>query len=151
MKKIIVIGQIAKYPLGGVTWDWLNYLLGFKKLGFDVHYFEDAPEWLYNPMENNVVKSDYNINYLKKVMGEFGFAKKWTLLSRNRNDEKNTVHGNENIKEIFQNAEAIFNICGSSNMSLLIKDFSIPNHVKKIYIDGDPMVNQIKILQESES
>ncbi len=148
MKKIVVIGQIAKYPLGGVTWDWLNYLLGFRKLGYKVHYFEDGPKWLYNPIENDVTLSEYNINYLKKVMNEFGFDSDWTYLSRSKTFTTSKMYGNQKIKEIFQSSEAIFNICGSSDMDKLIKDFSIPKNVKKVYIDGDPMINQIKMLKE---
>ncbi len=151
MKKIVVIGQIAKYPLGGVTWDWLNYLLGFKKLGYDVHYFEDGPEWLYNPTKNRVMLSNYNVQYLTKVMDEFGFASDWTYISRNRNQSKNKIFGNKKIAEIFQKSDMVFNICGSSDMNKLIHDFSIPKDVKKIYVDGDPMINQLKILDENDN
>ncbi len=150
MKKIVIIGQIAKYPLGGVTWDWLNYLLGFRDLGFEVFYFEDSPEWLYNPILNSVAFSEYNLEYLKKVMVEFGFENNWTYLTRSRDLKKNKIHGNQDIKNILNSADAIFNICGSSDMSKLIRDFSIPKSVKKIYIDGDPMINQIKMIQEKE-
>ncbi len=150
MAKIIVIGQIAKYPLGGVTWDWLNYILGFRKLGHTVHYFEDGPKWLYNPIENKVTLSDYNITYLKRAMGEFGFNSNWTYLSRSKTLSTSTLYGNENIKDIFQSADAIFNICGSSDMNKLIKDFSIPKNVKKVYVDGDPMINQIKMVKEKK-
>ncbi len=148
MAKIIIIGQIAKYPLGGVTWDWLNYLLGFKKLGHDVHYFEDGPKWLYNPIENKVTVSDYNVHYLKNVMSTFGFDSNWTYLSRGKTLATSALFGNQKIQEIFQSADAIFNICGSSDMNKLVKDFLIPKNIKRIYVDGDPMINQIKMLKE---
>ncbi len=146
--KIIVTGQIARYPLGGVTWDWLNYILGFRKLGHEVHYFEDGPKWLYNPMKHSVMISDYNVTYLKKVMGEFGFDSQWTYLSRGGSIESSKIYGNKNIQEIFQSADIIFNIAGSTNMQLLTKEFPMKNGVKKVFIDGDPMINQMKILND---
>ena len=47
--RIIVTGLIAQHPtLGGVTWDYLQYVLGLMRLGHDVFYFEDSGEWPYN-------------------------------------------------------------------------------------------------------
>src|SRR6266540_4418532 len=48
--RIIVTGLIAQHPLlGGVTWDYLQYVLGLARLGHDVYYFEDSGEWPYTP------------------------------------------------------------------------------------------------------
>ena len=40
--RIIVTGLIAQYPLGGMTWHYLQYLLGLTRLGHDVYYLEDT-------------------------------------------------------------------------------------------------------------
>jgi len=46
--RIIVTELIAQhYQLGGVSWDYLNVILGFKRLGHDVYYYEDSGEWPY--------------------------------------------------------------------------------------------------------
>jgi hypothetical protein len=55
--RIIVTGLIAQYPLGGVTWDYLQYVLGLARLGHDVYYLEDSGLWPYNPMEGGWVRS----------------------------------------------------------------------------------------------
>ena len=34
--KAIVTGMIATYPLGGVAWDYGQYVLGMRRLGFEV-------------------------------------------------------------------------------------------------------------------
>src|SRR4030095_9864238 len=36
--RIIVTGLIAQYPLGGVTWDYFQYVLGLAQLGHEVYY-----------------------------------------------------------------------------------------------------------------
>ena len=43
--RIIVTGLIGQYPLGGVTWDYLQYVLGLARLGHDVYYLEDSGQW----------------------------------------------------------------------------------------------------------
>jgi hypothetical protein len=46
--RIIVTGLIAQHPLlGGVAWDYLQYVLGLARLGHDVYYFEDSGQWPY--------------------------------------------------------------------------------------------------------
>ena len=47
--KIVVTGLIASFPLGGVAWDYLAYVDGFRRLGCDVFYLEDTGQWLYDP------------------------------------------------------------------------------------------------------
>ncbi|HQY89258.1 MAG TPA: hypothetical protein PK402_11410, partial [Tepidisphaeraceae bacterium] len=65
--KIVVGGYIVGYPLGGMTWHHLNYLLGLKSLGHDVTFLEDGaflPP--FNPIHNSKGDPTYGIEYLKK-------------------------------------------------------------------------------------
>jgi hypothetical protein len=47
--RAVVTGMIAMYPLGGVVWDYGQYLLGLERLGFDVFYLEDTGGPTYDP------------------------------------------------------------------------------------------------------
>jgi len=47
--KVVVTGLIAAYPLGGVAWDYLSYVSGFRQLDCEVLYLEDTGQWLYDP------------------------------------------------------------------------------------------------------
>ena len=40
--RIIVGGFVGLLDAGGVTWDYIQYPLGFAALGCDVYYFEDT-------------------------------------------------------------------------------------------------------------
>ena len=42
--KIVVGGYIVSYPLGGMTWHHLNYLLGLQELGHELFFLEDGGE-----------------------------------------------------------------------------------------------------------
>ena len=47
--RIVVTGLVASFPLGGVAWDYLAYVDGFRRLGCDVLYLEDTGQWVYDP------------------------------------------------------------------------------------------------------
>ena len=47
--RIVVTGLAAMYPFGGVFWDYMQYLLGLRRLGHDVLYIEDTGKWCYDP------------------------------------------------------------------------------------------------------
>src|SRR6478672_11300363 len=50
--KIIVFGILMWYPLAGVTWQFLHYLIGLRRLGYDPYYVEDSGRWIYDPVLN---------------------------------------------------------------------------------------------------
>jgi hypothetical protein len=40
--KIIVFGAVFWYPLDGVTCQFLHYLIGLRRLGYDIDYIGDS-------------------------------------------------------------------------------------------------------------
>jgi hypothetical protein len=47
--RVVVTGLVATYPVGGVAWDYLQYVDGLRALGCEVLYLEDTGRWLYDP------------------------------------------------------------------------------------------------------
>ena len=41
-KRIVVLHLAGRYPLGGIGWQAIHYVLGLQQLGHDVHYVEDS-------------------------------------------------------------------------------------------------------------
>ncbi len=54
--RIVVTGFAATYPFGGVFWDYIQYLLGFHRLGHDVLYIEDTGKWCYSPRRQTFIE-----------------------------------------------------------------------------------------------
>ena len=54
--RIVVTGLVATYPVGGVAWDYLQYVEGFRRLGHDVFYLEDTGQWCYDPAAGTFVQ-----------------------------------------------------------------------------------------------
>src|SRR6266481_10055640 len=77
--RVIVTGLIATYPVGGVAWDYVQYVHGLAALGHDVTYLEDTGQWVYSPASQTF--SDdcrENVAYLRRVLrhhdGAYAFA-----------------------------------------------------------------------------
>src|SRR5688572_10080415 len=64
---IIVTGYAATYPLGGATWDYLQYVLGFARLGHRTYYLEDTGLWTWDVTQNTFSDdARANVAYLAK-------------------------------------------------------------------------------------
>ena len=71
---VVVAGSLAQQACrGGHTWVFLQYLLGFRKLGFDVLFLDQ--------LTPAMGAADPGREYLASVMGAFGFPGDYCLLS----------------------------------------------------------------------
>src|SRR5512139_1179900 len=89
--KIVVTGLIASYPLGGVAWDYLAYVSGFRQLGHEVFYLEDTGQWLYDPRAHTFTDEvGFNASYLAATLVRAGDSMRdhWALRAPN-----GTYHG----------------------------------------------------------
>ena len=67
--QIVVTGLIATYPLGGLSWDYIQYIQGLHLLGHDVFYLEDTGNWVYNPeLSTFTGECSFNLQYLDAVL-----------------------------------------------------------------------------------
>jgi L-alanine-DL-glutamate epimerase-like enolase superfamily enzyme len=41
-ERLLVLHIVGQYPMAGVAWQAIHYLLGFQQLGWDVYYVEDS-------------------------------------------------------------------------------------------------------------
>lgn len=76
--KIVLGGYIVGYPLGGMTWHHLNYLLGLIDLGHDVTYLEDgANHPSFDPIANTHGDPIYGLKYLRETFEQYGIRVPW--------------------------------------------------------------------------
>jgi hypothetical protein len=137
--KILFAGIIARYPLGGVTWCSLMYLLGLRALGHDVFYIEDTGECVYDPVLNTRSEDPrYGTTYLNAVLEPYGLGDRWTFVNYD-----GTYHG--------QSAETVARFCRDADLFLNLSGGSwfwrdeyarIP---RSAFIDSDPAFTQLSI------
>jgi len=138
--RIVVTGLLGQYAFGGVTWDYIQYLLGFRGLGHDVWYLEDSGAWPYDPVRQTISEDcTYNVNYLHSMMTEFGFGDRW--IYRNGADGKFHGAGEAAARDLIKNADLLVNV--SSAGWLKDYDFGVKH---QMFIDGDPMFCQVSLV-----
>jgi hypothetical protein len=137
--RIIVTGLIAQYPLGGVTWDYVQYVLGLARLGHDVYYIEDTGQWPYNPIEGGLAKDcTYNVQYLATVMSRCAMDGRWAY----RFPWQSQWFGMpEHLRhDIVRSADLLINVSGTLHR---------PEEYRAVrllaYIDTDPVFTQVKL------
>jgi len=142
--RIIVTGLLGNYSLGGVAWDYMQYLLGFKALGHDVWYLEDTGAWAYNPVAGEpTVDCSHNIAYLAALMEDFGFGDRW--IYRNEPDGKTFgINDPEKADRLIAEADVLVNVSGAC---WLREATSKPR--RRLFLDGDPMFTQVGLMDGS--
>ena len=137
--RIIVSGLIAQYPLGGVTWDYFQYVLGLTQLDHDVYYVEDTGQWPYNPREGGLGKDcDFNVQYLAAIMSRYGLAEQWAY----RFPWQSQWFGLSDAKrqEVVRSADLLINVSGTLERPEEYRAVS-----RLAYIDSDPVFTQVKL------
>jgi hypothetical protein len=144
--RILVSGLIAQYAFGGVTWDYLQYVLGFRALGHDVWYLEDSANWAYDP-EKKEPSADCssNVRYLDRIMREFDMGDRWIY----RNEPDGTYHGVADAtmaEKIIVDSDVLANVSGACWLRPVTAKIR-----KKLFLDGDPMFTHIKLAKGNQS
>ena len=143
--RVVVTGLIGQYPFGGVTWDYIQYVLGFEALGFEVWYLEDTGTWAYDPVrEEPTADCSSSCEYLRQVIEEFGVGERWLY----RNGADGQWHGPEAAwaKDILREAQVLVNVSGACWLS--DETASIAH---RLFLDGDPMFTQVGLAQNPKN
>jgi hypothetical protein len=142
--RIIITGLIARYPLGGMTWHHLQYVLGLAQLGHDVYYLEDSGAWPYTPTPEPATNDcAYNINYLSRLMLKYGLEDRWAYRSPLSSKWYGMPDASRN--EIIKSADLLINLSGGLEHP---EDYAQTRRL--IYIDTDPVFTQLDFVQASE-
>lgn len=144
--KIIVFGILFWYPLAGVTYQFLHYLIGLRRLGYDPYYIEDSGRWVYDPRINDMSPdASGNIETVLPALQAHGFGDRWAF--RGKYPEGKCYGMSEaQIEELYRDADAFLNITGAQEIReehLAIK--------RRIYVESDPFASQVKVAKGDQS
>ena len=111
--KIVVLHFAGQMPLAGIAWQAMHYLLGIEQLGYEAWYIEDSGANPYDPRANSIVmRCDYNVAYLRRMMERYGFGSRWAYWDAIHN----ICYGLscDRIRALYTEAEAVINLCGAT-------------------------------------
>ena len=138
--RIIVTGLVGLYPVGGVAWDYLQYVIGLARLGHDVYYHEDTWSWPYHPLNKTYTEDgSYSAKYIRDFWEQYApeLVERWHYQHLH-----STSFGMNQAQfdEVARTADVFLNISGAC---------MFPDHLSsqcvKIFLDTDPGYNQIML------
>jgi hypothetical protein len=140
--KILVFGILFWFPLAGVTYQFLHYLLGLRRLGYDPYYVEDSGRWVYDPHINDLSPdATRNIAAVVPTLEAHGFAGHWAFRGHYPNGRCYGM-SEEQILRLYQEADALLNVTGAQEIRQ--EHLACP---RRIYVESDPFASQVKAFQ----
>jgi hypothetical protein len=115
---IVVLGRMSRYPVAGIAWLTIQYVLGFSRLGHDVWYVETDVG---------------DAAYVERVMNRFGLAGRWAIDLRRAGGGSQGLGGAQ-LDRLYRNAAVIVNLHGGTK--------PLAEHLgneRLIYLETDPV------------
>lgn len=141
--RIIVGGLAGLFPVGGVAWDYLQYVIGLSRMGHDVFYYEDTWSWPYHPVEKtHTDDATYSAGFLDRFFAAYApdLRERWHYLHLNETTFGMSSH---EFTKVAATADIFLNVSGACRFP---KDLS--QHCRKVFLDTDPGYNQIVLAEK---
>ena len=138
--RIVVWGLLAHTPFGGMVWQVLHYLVGLRRLGFDVWYVEDADQMMLDLAAKDwVVSAKRNAAFVDRYLGAVGMGERWVVRTPGSREcfGARDWHG---LLRLYSEADLVINLCGSHELCTHhdgIRDL--------LYLETDPVQNQVDL------
>lgn len=136
--RIVVGGFLGLLTAGGVTWDYVQYPVGFAALGHDVVYVEDTRLWpVFQKGSGDGSDCAPNVAHLSRVMDAFGLGDRWAY----RDEVSGRCFGlsEETLRELCRTADVFVNLSCSTFLRDAYRAIPV-----RVLIDTDPMFTQIQ-------
>jgi hypothetical protein len=138
--RVVVFGILFWYPLAGVTYQFLHYLIALRRLGYDPYYVEDSGRWIYDPRLNDLSPdAEGNIGAVVPVLEAHGFAGRWAFRG---NYPGGRCYGlsEAQILRLYREADVLLNVTGAQEVR--------EEHLacrRRVYVESDPFASQAKV------
>lgn len=140
-KTIVVLHLAGQYPLAGVVWQAIHYLVGLRQLGHEVYYVEDTGAPPYDPQLKSIVADpSANVACLQQALEQFGFADRWVYWDM-ANDTHYGFSGSQ-LRSLYDRADVVINLCGAASPREEHR-----RNGRLLYIETDPVFEQIRAAQ----
>jgi hypothetical protein len=139
-KKIVLLGMMSKIPVAGAVWGTMQYLEGFRRLGYDVYYVEAharTPSMLMDRKDDD--GSAMAAAFLERVLRRFDLGGNWAFHALH-DDGRCYGMTESQLRRLYDSAALIINYHGGT--------VPLPEHSatgRLIYLETDPVELEIKL------
>lgn len=138
--RIVVLGYIIRGPFGGMVWHHLQYLMGLRRLGHDVYFFEDSDDYesCYDPgIGSMTTDPTFGLKYASDVLERVGLNDRWAYFDAHRNQWHGPVA--DKAVELFRSADLLLNISAVNP----VREWTLQQPHRTL-IDTDPVFTQVR-------
>ena len=133
---ILFSGMLAADPFqGGATWAVLQYVLGLKRLGYDVYFVEPIPPASLRPAGATLGVSD-NAGYFREVTRTYGLEGAASLLLAGTPQTVGLPY--DRLRDAAARADVLMNVSGMLADPALVEPIPC-----RVYLDLDPAFVQL--------
>jgi GT2 family glycosyltransferase len=139
--RIIVLGAMSKMPVAGIVFITMQYLLGLKRLGFDVYYVEAharTPSMLMKHAHDD--SSALAAAFIADMMKRFDLGDDHWAFHALHADGQCYGLSQERLWRLYDDATLIFNLHGSTTPR--------PEHYRTgrlVYVGTDPVLIEVEV------
>src|SRR5438552_17952775 len=136
-EKIVLLGFLSHFPVAGVAWQTIHYLIGFQRLGYEVYYVE-----AHGCTPGKLMQSETDDGparaaaYISQLMGRFGLEDRWAYHAPY--ESRWFGMSETGLKELYNSAALIINLHGSH---LPTPELTATGRL--VYLETDPVDVQI--------
>lgn len=138
-KRIVIAGALAQKPAkGGHTWVFLQYLLGFRRLGWEVLFLDRLePEMCHNAVgEQCAIEASANLQYFRAVMERFELNSAWSLSCAGGTRTLGVPRAD--VMQRVSESALLVNIMGYCTDREILEEAS-----RRVFLDIDPGIGQM--------
>lgn len=135
--KILCAVHLVRHPVGGHSWHHFQYVVGLRRLGHRVAFFEDYgwPNSCYDP-DAGLMTADpgYGLAYLRRLLDAHQYDGEWCYLA-----EDGSIHGmpRDRLADWCRDADLFVNL---SNINW-VPELELCR--RRVLVDTDPVFSQI--------
>lgn len=139
-KKIVLLGIMTKIPVAGVAWLVAQYMVGFKRLGFDPYYVEAharTPSMFMDTEHDD--GSGRAAAFIDSVMRRFDFGDRWAFHALH-DDGRCYGMSEAALRQLYETADLLINLHGGT--------VPLPEHGasgRLVYLETDPVELEIEL------
>src|SRR5918992_2716868 len=135
----IVFGLMFDLPFAGIVLQFLQYLIGLQRLGWDVWYVEDSRSWPYDTVGRDAAAgAEQSVRSVAPVLERHGFGDRWVYRSAFAGNEVFGA-GEAVLRRLYREADVALNVTGAQEIRE--EHGSIP---LLVYVQSDPFGMQVE-------
>jgi hypothetical protein len=139
-KRVLITGPMAQSPLGGAgaAWAFLQYVLGFRRLGFETYYAEELKADAC--IDDEWQRADFtvcaNVRFIAAIAERFGLQDRVALLEQE--GERHFGLSRAALESLAPDIDLLVNLSGRFHVGSVLAAVR-----RRLYLDMDPGFTQI--------